>query len=165
MIFLVLLSIAGMSSATLWPSYGHRYSRPYYSPSYYGRYSPRVYLPSAYKKTAKAAPASLTKTVASLVDEVSSPTTQAVLSYLSEGSGLDNCGEITKAYVNSIASGGSRRDAAIAARQVYLQQNLRRQALSPACQAAETAWRAADASGRDPVLDASLAYINDDASD
>jgi len=169
MIFLVLLSIAGMSSATLWPSYGHRYSRPYYStyssPSYYGRYSPRVYLPSAYKKTTKAAPASLTKTVASLVDEVSSPTTQAVLSYLSEGSGLDNCGEITKAYVNIIASGGSRRDAAIAARQVYLQQNLGRQALSPACQAAETAWRAADASGRDPVLDASLAYINADASD
>merc|ERR1719282_2273317 len=146
MIFLVLLSIAGMSSATLWPSYGHRYSRPYYStyssPSYYGRYSPRVYLPSAYKKT-----------------------TQAVPSYLSEGSGLDNCGEITKAYVNIIASGGSRGEAATAARQVYLQQNLGRQALSPACQAAETAWRAADASGRDPVLDASLAFINADASD
>merc|ERR1719282_1605610 len=145
MIFLVLLSIAGMSSATLWPSYGHRYSRPYYStyssPSYYGRYSPRVYLPSAYKKT-----------------------TQAVPSYLSEGSGLDNCGEITKAYVNIIASGGSRGEAATAARQVYLQQNLGRQALSPACQAAETAWRAADASGRDPVLDASLAFINADAS-
>ena len=158
-----------MSSATLWPSYGHRYSRPYYStyssPSYYGRYSPRVYLPSSYKKTTKAAPASLTKTVSSLVDEVNSPTTQAVLSYLSEGSGLDNCGEITKAYVNIIASGGSRGEAATAARQVYLQQNLGSQALSPACQAAETAWRAADASGRDPVLDASLAFINADASD
>ena len=112
-----------MSSATLWPSYGQRYSRPYYStyssPSYYGRYSPRVYLPSAYKKTTKAAP-SLTKTVSSLVDEVNSPTTQAVLSYLSEGSGLDNCGEITKAYVNIIASGGSRREAAAAAEEELL---------------------------------------------
>merc|ERR1712227_801365 len=51
-------------------------------------------------------------------------------------------------------------DAAAIAKQVYQQQNLGRQALSPACQAAETAWRAADASGRDQVLDAALAYIN-----
>merc|ERR1711868_221503 len=117
MISLILLSIVSMSSATLWPSYGHnyRYIRPYYStyssPSYYGHYSPRVYLPSIYNKPSivKAAPA--------------------------------------------------------IAKQVYQQQNLGRQALSPACQAAETAWRAADASGRDQVLDAALAYINADPSD
>merc|ERR1712029_1155683 len=178
MISLILLSIVSMSSATLWPSYGHnyRYIRPYYStyssPSYYGHYSPRVYLPSTYNKPSivKAAPAPVAKAAplintAPLVNEVNSPTTQAVLSYLSEGSGLDDCGAITKAYVNIIASGGSRRDAAAIAKQVYQQQSLGRQALSPACQAAETAWRAADASGRDPVLDASLAYINADPSD
>merc|ERR1711868_242303 len=178
MISLILLSIVSMSSATLWPSYGHnyRYIRPYYStyssPSYYGHYSPRVYLPSTYNKPSivKAAPAPVAKAAplintTPLVNDVNSPTTQAVLSYLSEGSGLDDCGEITKAYVNIIASGGSRRDAAAIAKQVYQQQNLGRQALSPACQAAETAWRAADASGRDQVLDAALAYINADPSD
>merc|ERR1712029_382965 len=178
MISLILLSIVSMSAATLWPSYGHnyRYIRPYYStyssPSYYGHYSPRVYLPSTYNKPSivKAAPAPVAKAAplintAPLVNEVNSPTTQAVLSYLSEGSGLDDCGAITKAYVNIIASGGSRRDAAAIAKQVYQQQNLGRQALSPACQAAETAWRAADASGRDQVLDAALAYINADPSD
>merc|ERR1712227_1160334 len=172
MISLILLSIVSMSSATLWPSYGHnyRYIRPYYStyssPSYYGHYSPRVYLPSIYNKPSivKAAPAPVAK-AAPLVNDVNSPTTQAVLSYLSEGSGLDDCGAITKAYVNIIASGGSRRDAAAIAKQVCQQQNLGRQALSPACQAAETAWRAADASGRDQVLDAALAYINADPSD
>merc|ERR1712115_627622 len=178
MISLILLSIVSMSSATLWPSYGHnyRYIRPYYStyssPSYYGHYSPRVYLPSTYNKPSivKAAPAPVAKAAplintTPLVNEVNSPTTQAVLSYLSEGSGLDDCGAITKAYVNIIASGGSRRDAAAIAKQVYQQQNLGRQALSPACQAAETAWRAADASGRDQVLDAALAYINAGPSD
>merc|ERR1712115_422578 len=178
MISLILLSIVSMSSATLWPSYGHnyRYVRPYYStyssPSYYGHYSPRVYLPSTYNKPSivKAAPAPVAKAAplintTPLVNDVNSPTTQAVLSYLSEGSGLDDCGAITKAYVNIIASGGSRRDAAAIAKQVYQQQNLGRQALSPACQAAETAWRAADASGRDQVLDAALAYINADPSD
>merc|ERR1712029_661727 len=176
MISLILLSIVSMSSATLWPSYGHnyRYIRPYYStyssPSYYGHYSPRVYLPSIYNKPSivKAAPAPKAAPLintAPLVNDVNSPTTQAVLSYLSEGSGLDDCGAITKAYVNIIASGGSRRDAAAIAKQVYQQQNLGRQVLSPACQAAETAWRAADASGRDQVLDAALAYINADPSD
>merc|ERR1711868_318847 len=154
MISLILLSIVSMSSATLWPSYGHnyRYIRPYYStyssPSYYGHYSTRVYLPSTYNKPSivKAAPAPVAKAAplintTPLVNDVNSPTTQAVLSYLSEGSGLDDCGAITKAYVNIIASGGSRREAA------------------------ETAWRAADASGRDQVLDAALAYINADPSD
>merc|ERR1711868_207430 len=178
MISLILLSIVSMSSATLWPSYGHnyRYIRPYYStyssPSYYGHYSTRVYLPSTYNKPfiVKAAPAPVAKAAplintTPLVNEVNSPTTQAVLSYLSDASGLDNCGEITKAYVNIIANGGSRRDAAAIATQVYQQQNLGRQSLSPACQAAETAWRAADASGRDAVLDSALAYINADPSD
>merc|ERR1712115_246719 len=121
MISLILLSIVSMSSATLWPSYGHnyRYIRPYYStyssPSYYGHYSPRVYLPSIYNKPSivKAAPAPVAKaapliSTAPLVNDVNSPTTQAVLSYLSEGSGLDDCGAITKAYVTIIASGGSR---------------------------------------------------------
>ena len=172
-----------MSSATLWPAYGHnygyrRYNRPYYStysrPSYYGHYSPRVYLPSTFSKPSvvksapapvvKSAPAPVFKT-ASLVNDVNSPTTQAVLSYLSEGSGLDNCGEITKAYVNIIANGGSRSDAAAIAGQVYQQQSIGRKSLSPACQAAETAYRAAYASGRDAILDASLAYINADPSD
>merc|ERR1711868_281367 len=178
MISLILLSIVSMSSATLWPSYGHnyRYIRPYYStyssPSYYGHYSTRVYLPSTYNKPfiVKAAPAPVAKAAplintTPLVNEVNSPTTQAVLSYLSDASGLDNCGEITKAYVNIIANGGSRRDAAAIATQVYQQQNLGRQSLSPACQAAETAWRAADASGRDAVLDSALAYINADPAD
>jgi len=164
-----------MSSATLWPAYGHnygyrRYNRPYYStysrPSYYGHYSPRVYLPSTFSKPSvvKSAPAPVVKT-ASLVNDVNSPTTQAVLSYLSEGSGLDNCGEIAKAYVNIIANGGSRSDAAAIAGQVYQQQSIGRKSLSPACQASETAYRAAFASGRDPILDSSLAYINADPSD
>merc|ERR1711868_248706 len=172
MISLILLSIVSMSSATLWPSYGHnyRYIRPYYStyssPSYYGHYSPRVYLPSTYNKPSivKAAPAPVAKAAplintTPLVNEVNSPTTQAVLSYLSEGSGLDDCGAITKAYVNIIASGGSRRDAAAIAKQVYQQQNLGRQALSPACQAAETAWRAADASDS-PCKASARTYIS-----
>jgi len=170
MLSLILLCIVGMSSATVWPAYGHnygysRYNRPYYST--YSHPSPRVYLPSTFSKPSvvQSAPAPAVRT-ASFVNDVNSPTTQAVLSYLSEGSGLDNCGEITKAYVNIVANGGSRREAAAIAAQVYQQQYSRgRQILSPACQAAEIAWRAADASGRDPVLDSALAYINADPSD
>merc|ERR1719422_1117006 len=99
MISLILLSIVSMSSATLWPSYGHNY-KGYIRP-YYGHYSPRVYLPSTYNKPSivKAAPAPVAKAAplintAPLVNDVNSPTTQALLSYLSEGSGLDDCGAI-----------------------------------------------------------------------
>merc|ERR1711973_902854 len=160
MISLILLSLASLSAG----QYFYKPSRSSYvsytSPvtSYYNRYSPRVVLPSTYGVVA-------TPTIVrNVITEANSPSAKAALSYLSEGAGLDSCGEQTKAYVKVVLSGGSRQEATAVAQRVY-QQNYGRAALSPACVAAEQAWKSAVAAGRDPVLDAALAFMNASPSD
>ena len=60
-----------------------------------------------------------------------------ILSYLNAGAGLDDCGQIVKAYVNIVANGGSRSDASAIAEQVYKQQTLGRAYFSPGCEASK----------------------------
>merc|ERR1711973_988618 len=159
MISLILLSLASLSAG----QYFYKPSRSSYvsytSPvtSYYNRYSPRVVLPSTYSVATPTI-------VRNVITEANSPSAKAALSYLSEGAGLDSCGEQTKAYVKVVLSGGSRQEATAVAQRVY-QQNYGRAALSPACVAAEQAWKSAVAAGRDPVLDAALAFMNASPSD
>ena len=65
-------------------SYYHNYN------GLYSRYSPEVVLPSNYRTVA--APS----IVRNIITEPNSPGAKAALSYLSEGSGLDSCGQTTK---------------------------------------------------------------------
>merc|ERR1719168_178849 len=99
MISLILLSLASLSAG----QYFYKPSRSSYvsytSPvtSYYNnynglysRYSPKVVLPSTYTVAAPTI-------VRNVITEANSPSAKAALSYLSEGAGLDSCGEQTKA--------------------------------------------------------------------
>jgi len=64
-----------------------------------------------------------------------------------------------------VINGGSRRDAAAIAGQVFQRDAVTRSGLNPACQAAEAAYRAADKAGRDAVLEAALAFMEASPSD
>ena len=108
-------------------------------------YSPRVVLPS------------LRKT--SLSVDSTHPGTAAALAYINKNLNLDSCGQQTKAYIDSIMAGNSREVASQAATAVYQQNHVRGVPLSAACLAAEVAWKTAVAGGQDPVLPASLAYM------
>jgi len=159
---------------TVWPSYGHGYNT-YTFPSYgytgyttYNSFVPRrVYSPRVVLPSVKAVPvvsnpvvaAPLIKTV-STNNDFQSPSAQAALSYIQENVGLDTCGEQAKEYINVVANGGSREEAAAIATQVYQRNHVGRAALSPACLAAEVAWKNAVAVGRDPVLDSALAFMD-----
>jgi len=152
MISLILFSLASLSAG--------QYVSYYTSPvtGLYSRYSPKVVLPSSYRTVA--APSF----VRNIITEPNSPGAKAALSYLSEGSGLDSCGKTTKAYVDVVLNGGSQQEATAAAASVY-QQNYGRSALNPGCVAAEQAYKSAVATGRNPVLDAALAFLNASPSD
>jgi len=122
---------------------------PYYNTGrilyYRGLYSPRVVLPSLRK--------------ISLSVDSTHPGAAAALAYINKNLNLDSCGQQTKAYINSIQAGNSRTVASQAATAVYQQNYVRGVPLSPACTAAEVAWKSAVAAGQDPVLPASLAYM------
>merc|ERR1712027_106856 len=152
MISLLLLSLAGLSAGTSYYNYGLGY-RTYYSP--------RVVLPSYYKSYV-AAPAAV-RTVAYATPQsnldLNSPSARSALSYLAEGAGLDSCGQQTKAYIDVVINGGSRAEAEAIATQIY-QRDYGKVPLSAACVAAENAWKAAVASGADPVLQSALAFMD-----
>jgi len=89
------------------------------------------------------------------------PITKALSSYIAESGELDDCGELSKAYIQSILSGSSAAAAAQSASKLYISnyRPSRTRGLSPACQAAETAYRSAYYAGLDPVLPAARAYL------
>ena len=148
-----------MGTSYYYPSYQYN-TYPYVRGSYYGNYISRVYSPRVVLPSSVAA-APLVRTVAvSTNKDFQSPSAQAALSYLQENVALDTCGEQTKAYIDIVANGGSRQEAAAVATQVYQRNHLARAALSPACLAAEVAWKNAVAVGRDPVLDSALAFMD-----
>ena len=93
------------------------------------------------------------------------PGTAAALAYINKNLNLDSCGQQTKAYIDSIMAGNSREVASQAATAVYQQNYARGVPLSAACLAAEVAWKNAVARGQDPVLPASLAYMEATPSD
>ena len=91
--------------------------------------------------------------------DTNSPSAKAALSYLAENLNLDSCGQQTKAYIDSILAGNPRGIAAQVATAVYQQNNVAGVPLSPACLAAEVAWKDAVTFGRDPVLPSALASL------
>ena len=93
------------------------------------------------------------------------PGTAAALAYINKNTNLDSCGQQTKAYMDSIKAGNSREVAAQVASVVYQQNYAAGVSLSPACLAAEVAWKNAVAVGQDPVLPAALAYMEASPSD
>ena len=101
----------------------------------------------------------------SLTVDSSHPGTAAALSYISKNFNLDSCGKNAKAYLDSIQAGNSREVASQAAAAVYQQNYAAGVPASPACLAAEVAWKRAVAGGQDPVLPASLAYMEASPSD
>ena len=91
--------------------------------------------------------------------DTNSPSAKAALSYLTENVNLDSCGQQTKAYIDSILAGNPREIAAQVATAVYQQNHVAGVPLSPACLAAEVAWKNAVAVGQDPVLPSALAFM------
>merc|ERR1711872_892319 len=81
------------------------------------------------------------------------------LAFINKNFNLDSCGQQSKAYIDSIMAGNSREVASQAATAVYQQNYARGVPLSAACLAAQVAWKNAVARGQDPVLPASLAYM------
>ena len=101
----------------------------------------------------------------SLPADSTHPGTAAALAYISKNFNLDSCGQQTKAFIDSVLAGNSRQVASEAAAAVYQQNYAAGVTTSPACQAAEIAWKNAVARGQDPVLPAALAYMKASPSD
>jgi len=93
------------------------------------------------------------------------PGTSAAMAYINKNFNLDSCGQLTKTFINSVLAGNSRQVASQAAADVYKKNYVAGVPISPACQAAEVAWKAAVAGDQDPVLPAALAYMKASPSD
>ena len=92
------------------------------------------------------------------------PSTAAALAYLKEvGTEDDICGSGARVFLEAIAGGASREEANAEATQLYIEAFNRGEALTEAgsaCDKAELAFREAVSNGKDPILEASWAYIN-----
>merc|ERR1712122_315692 len=93
--------------------------------------------------------------------ETSSPLSVAALAYLEIAGGNDICALSTKAYLETILAGGSAAEATAAATKQYTDDYNRGLKAAPgsACEASEIAWRKAVAEGTDPLLDSTVAYM------
>ena len=132
-------------------SFSYYRNSPSYNRRPYSHYSPRVTRPLLSKN--------------SLPADSTHPGTAAALAYISKNFNLDSCGQQTKAFIDSVLAGNSRKVASEAAAAVYQQNYAAGVTTSPACQAAEVAWKNAVARGQDPVLPAALAYMEASPSD
>jgi len=93
-----------------------------------------------------------------------SPSTAAALAYLKEaGTEDDFCGNGAQVFLEAIAGGASREEANAEATRAYIEAFNRGEAVSEAgsaCDKAELAYREAVKNDKDPILEASWAYIN-----
>ena len=93
-----------------------------------------------------------------------SPSTAAALAYLKEaGTEDDFCGSGARVFLEAIAGGASREEANAEATRAYIEAFNRGEAASEAgsaCDKAELAYREAVKNDKDPILEASWAYIN-----
>ena len=93
-----------------------------------------------------------------------SPSTAAALAYLKEaGTDDDICGAGARVFLEAIAGGASREEANAEATRAYIEAFSSGQTLSEAgsaCDKAELAYREAVKNDKDPILEASWAYIN-----
>ena len=96
-------------------------------------------------------------------NDQSSPSAAAALAYMKEVSGKDGlCGVPAEAFLQAVLSGKSREVATAEAGRAYLEAYNRgeRLAAGGACEKADRAFRQAVVDGEDPVLESTLAYIN-----
>jgi len=187
MFSIVLLSLAGLATVQgYYTGTSHvSYSSPYVSFAYgsdhgraFGGYR-RVSAPGLVRSLAPA-PASLVQLPAAYASLPALPNNlggaalasdtlaKAALTYISD-TGLDTCGQLSKAYIDVATKGGSIQEAAAAAAQIYRNNywrgGLSRAAASPACRAAEAAFKQSFYAGGNAVLAAALAYMNAQPSD
>ena len=99
--------------------------------------------------------------------DAKSPSAKAALSYLQGALGLDSCGQLAKVYIETVLSGGSPAQANAEATAVYIRNyNVgERAAPGSPCEASDIAFRQAAATGQDPVLAATLAFMKSYESD
>merc|ERR1712156_909750 len=95
-------------------------------------------------------------------NDLTSPTAAAALAYMKPVTKDGLCGVPTELYLESIFNGKSKEEANAEATRAYIEAYNRGERLPQggACAAADAAWREAARSGGDPVLEASLAFIN-----
>ena len=87
---------------------------------------------------------------------------QAALTLLTTNRTMDSCGQMMEAYMSSLLAGNQHEVAQEAAAAVYKENYYAGGLAAPLsipCSAAEVAWKAAVAAGKDPLLPAALAYI------
>merc|ERR1719474_407422 len=94
--------------------------------------------------------------------DVIAPTTAAALAYMKSVSKDDACGGPAQAFLQEIFDGKSAEEANAAAATKFIEayNNGEKQPEGGACGAAEAAYREAFNDGGDPVLAATLAYVN-----
>jgi len=93
--------------------------------------------------------------------DLSSPSTASALAYV-KGLPQDNfCGVPTEVYLQAILDGKSSEEASAEATRAYIEAYNRGERIEKggACEAAEVAWREAERSGKDPVLQSALAFM------
>jgi len=91
--------------------------------------------------------------------EIVSPLGSALTSYIAELGEVEGCGDLVQAYSQSLLSGQTAVSALQAARSIFIRNFQSNSVPSPACLAAEKAFRAAYYAGREPVLPAAQAYL------
>merc|ERR1712106_807996 len=95
-------------------------------------------------------------------NDLTSPTAAAALAYLKSVSTQDLCGLPAETYLETIFSGKSKEEANAAAAKIYINayNDGETNPSEGACGAAEAAYRAAFRKGEDPILGATLAFVN-----
>merc|ERR1711962_1523185 len=94
-------------------------------------------------------------------EERTAPIAEAALAYLREVEGQDICAQSAKAYLEAIHGGGTTVEAKSAASNVYIDNLNSGLTATPgsACEAAGIAFQNAEASGKNPVLPAAIAFM------
>merc|ERR1711962_1270730 len=135
-------------------------SDPYFAPS-----TLQLNVPSIANVVA---PSGLTRIAESTKNagETTGPTGAAALAYMASVNGGDICAQSAKAYIEVILRGGSVSEAKSSAGKLYFDNYYKGLAAAPgsACDASGIAWQNAEASGKDPVLPAAIAYMDNSPS-
>merc|ERR1711962_1815596 len=135
-------------------------SYPYFAPS-----TLQLNVPSIANVVA---PSGLTRIAESTKNagETAGPTGAAALAYMASVNGGDICAQSAKAYIEVILRGGSVSEAKSSAGKLYFDNYYKGLAAAPgsACDAGGIAWQNAEASGKDPVLPAAIAYMDNSPS-
>jgi hypothetical protein len=113
-----------------------------------------------YANLALQTPIAVTSAILAAIDSMA-PTTAAALAYMTAVNSNDVCGKAAQAFLARIANGGSLNEAAAYATSQYISDYNSGLKVEPGtpCEAADSAWRAAEAAGKDPVVASAIAFM------